>query len=91
MTPPEDADEIQLNYVLELKTLLLSVLNDDRLLSNWFAQYMTQPRYPHRTELTKGKRKAKIKILLASDVRSTEYVTRTYCNAEILHDHKASN
>ena len=32
MTPPEDADEIQLNYILELKTLLLSVLNDDRLL-----------------------------------------------------------
>ena len=91
LTPPEDGDEIQLNYVLELKTLLLSVLNDDRLLSNWFAQYMTQPKYPHLTELTKEKRKAKIKIPLAFDGKSTEYVTRTYCNAEILHDRKASN
>ena len=62
MTPPEDADEIQLNYILELKTLLLSVLNDDMLLSQWFAQYVTQPRYPHRTELTRRSERRKLKF-----------------------------
>ena len=41
--------------------------------------------------INKEKRKEKIKIPLVSDGKSTEYVTRTYCSAKILHDHKASN
>ena len=86
LAPPKDSDEILLNYISEVKTLLLSVLNDDTLLAEWFAQYMTQPKYPHLIELTHEIRKATIKIPLANDNTTTKYQARTYRNAEMVED-----
>ncbi len=90
LAPPKDSNEIQSNYLAEVKNLLLAVLNDDTLLAEWFARYMTQPKYPHLLELTHETRKATIKIPLALDGEVTKYETRTFCNAEMIDDHDVS-
>lgn len=47
-------------FIQQLKSMLGELLNDEKLLSDWFARYMTSPKYPDFTEETGETRVAKI-------------------------------
>jgi 50S ribosomal protein L16 3-hydroxylase len=49
-------------HLEQIKSLLNKTLNDDKLLLNWFAQFMTQPKYPELVDETGERRAASIKI-----------------------------
>ena len=57
-------------YLEQIRSLLNQTLNDDELLLNWFAQYMTQPKYPELVDETGERRAASIKI---NKNKSVEY------------------
>ena len=54
-------DDIPSNYLVEIRAALSEILNDDKLLLEWFAKYMTEPKYPDFTDLTNEERVASIK------------------------------
>jgi 50S ribosomal protein L16 3-hydroxylase len=49
---------ISAEYVQRVKALLLETLDDDQMLGQWFAQFMTEPKYPPLVELTEEVRSA---------------------------------
>jgi 50S ribosomal protein L16 3-hydroxylase len=49
-------------YLEQIRALLNKTLDDDELLLNWFAQFMTQPKYPELVDVTDERRKAAIDI-----------------------------
>ena len=53
-------DHISNEYVSEIRTVLLEILSDDSLLLEWFAKYMTEPKYPEVIDITKEERVAYI-------------------------------
>ena len=60
LTPHLANETIDLAYIKQIRALLLETLNDETLLSEWFAQYMTQPKYPMLVDETGEKRTASI-------------------------------
>ncbi len=54
-------DDIPISYLVEIRAALSEILNDDKLLLEWFAKYMTEPKYPDFTDLTNEERVASIK------------------------------
>jgi 50S ribosomal protein L16 3-hydroxylase len=56
-------------HLEQIKSLLNKTLNDDKLLLNWFAQYMTQPKYPELVDETGENREATISV--ASETKKT--------------------
>lgn len=46
LTPEMAATEIHPAFIRQIKTLLGELLEDEQLLSDWFARYMTAPKYP---------------------------------------------
>ena len=60
LTPAMATDKIPAAYTAKIKSLLLELLEDDQLLAEWFAQYMTEPKYPMLTEITGEQRRASI-------------------------------
>ena len=52
------AQPISKEYIHQVKVMLLNLLNDDQMLGEWFAQFMTQPKYPALVEVTEEKREA---------------------------------
>ena len=53
-------ERIPAAYIGKIRELLLELLNDDQLLAEWFAQYMTEPKYPMLTDITGEQRRASI-------------------------------
>ena len=51
-------DHISNEYVSEIRTVLLEILSDDSLLLEWFAKYMTEPKYPEVIDITNEERVA---------------------------------
>jgi 50S ribosomal protein L16 3-hydroxylase len=51
-------------YLEQIRSLLNQTLNNDELLLNWFAQFMTQPKYPELVDDTRESRKATIRNTL---------------------------
>jgi 50S ribosomal protein L16 3-hydroxylase len=47
-------------YIARVKALLMETLNDDQLLAEWFAQFMTEPKYPMLVDETGEERVASI-------------------------------
>ncbi len=47
-------------FIQQVKSMLGELLNDETLLADWFARYMTSPKYPELTEETGEHRAAKI-------------------------------
>ncbi len=52
------AQPISKEYIAQIKTMLLDLLDDDQILGEWFTQFMTQPKYPSLVEMTEEKRVA---------------------------------
>jgi 50S ribosomal protein L16 3-hydroxylase len=48
-------------YIEQVKLLLQETLDDEQMLTEWFAQFMTEPKYPGSIELTEESRTALIK------------------------------
>lgn len=46
LTPAMASDRIDPAFVQQARTLLKDLLDDDDMLSDWFAHYMTRPKYP---------------------------------------------
>ena len=53
-------DKIPEAYIAKIRSLMLELLDDDQLLAQWFAQYMTEPKYPMLTDITGEQRRASI-------------------------------
>ena len=62
LTPEMATQPISSEYLQQIRSLLNQTLNDDELLLNWFAQFMTQPKYPELVDETGERRAASIKI-----------------------------
>ena len=56
---PEMADQpIPSAYVEQIKALIMESLSDEKMLMHWFAQFMTRPKYPQLTDITRELRSA---------------------------------
>ena len=62
LTPDMASQPISSAYLEQIKILLNKTLDDDELLLNWFAQFMTQPKYPELVDETGERRKVTIDI-----------------------------
>lgn len=60
LTPAMAADEIHPQFLTQLKSQLVSMLDDEDELADWFARFMTQPKYPEIIEATEEQRVATI-------------------------------
>jgi 50S ribosomal protein L16 3-hydroxylase len=65
---------ISSEYLAQIRSLLNQTLNNDDLLLNWFAQFMTQPKYPEHVNETGERREVTINL--------TSGTEKTYRNAE---------
>ena len=60
LTAEMAAEEIAPEFIQQTKQLLLSALEDDALLADWFARFMTEPKYPELEDVTKEQRRASV-------------------------------
>ena len=60
LTPAMAVDQIPNAYIQRVRALLLDTLDDEALLAQWFAQFMTAPKYPMLVEQTGEQRRASI-------------------------------
>jgi 50S ribosomal protein L16 3-hydroxylase len=58
---------ISSEYLKQIRSLLNQTLDDDELLLNWFAQFMTQPKYPELVGETGEGREASIRDSLGAN------------------------
>jgi len=70
LTPDMASDSIPSAYADQIRSLLNQYLNDDELLLNWFAQFITRSKYPELTDITGERRSARISDKIV------------YCNGE---------
>ena len=61
LTPEMAVDNIPNAYIKRVKSLLLETLDDDVLLAQWFAQFMTAPKFPMLVNQTGEQRRATLK------------------------------
>jgi 50S ribosomal protein L16 3-hydroxylase len=62
LTPEMATQPISSAYLQQIRSLLNQTLDDDELLLDWFAQFMTQPKYSELVDETGEQRVASIKI-----------------------------
>jgi 50S ribosomal protein L16 3-hydroxylase len=60
LEPSMASDEINPVFVAQAKQQLLALIDDDALIADWFARYMTSPKYPDLTGLTDEQRTASV-------------------------------
>lgn len=60
LTPAMANEAIHPLFIQQLKSLLSGLLDDENLLEEWFARYMTAPKYPELVEETDERRVASI-------------------------------
>jgi 50S ribosomal protein L16 3-hydroxylase len=58
LNPMIVGDEIAPQFVAQAKKLLLDALDDDALIGDWLARFMTQPKYPDLQDMTGESRQA---------------------------------
>jgi len=61
LTPDLASGPIPASYVRQVKKLILEALDDDQLLAEWFAQFMTVPKYPMLVDETGEQRSASVR------------------------------
>jgi len=66
LTPQMAELPISSEYLEQIRSLLNKTLDNDELLLNWFAQYMTQPKYPELVDYTSENRTASVELALGS-------------------------
>ena len=54
------AEEIAPEFIRQARDLLLRALDDDELLADWFARYMTAPKYADLESETGEQRRARV-------------------------------
>lgn len=64
-----DRDAIEPAHVAALQGQLATLLNDPQLLGDWYARYMTRPKYPDQLEIT-------------GEQRQLFWLGQRYCNGE---------
>ena len=74
LTPEMATQPISSEYLEQIRALLNKTLDDDELLLNWFAQFMTQPKYPEHVDETGERREATINV--------TSETKKTYHNGD---------
>jgi 50S ribosomal protein L16 3-hydroxylase len=74
LTPEMATQPISNEYLQQIRSLLNQTLNNDDLLLKWFAQFMTQPKYPELVDETGERREATINLASGTE--------KTYRNAE---------
>lgn len=62
LTPAMASDEVDAAYLAKAKQDLLALINDDAVIADWFARYMTQPKYPDLLEVTGEQREARVSV-----------------------------
>ncbi len=62
LTPAMASAQIPTAYIGQVRSLLQNLLDDDQVLGEWFAQYMTQPKYPEHVDTTGELRVASINL-----------------------------
>ena len=75
LTPAMANQPISNVYLKQIKAMLMQTLDDDELLLHWFAQFMTQPKYPDLLAQTNENRLASIQL--------PQNLVKTYCNGDI--------
>ncbi|MEH6466330.1 MAG: cupin domain-containing protein [Porticoccus sp.] len=60
LTPGMATENIDPAFIHQVKSLLSSVLDDEALLADWFARYMTAPKYPGLVDESEEIRRAKV-------------------------------
>lgn len=73
LTPEMATQPISSEYLEQIRSLLNKTLDDDELLLNWFAQFMTQPKYPELINETGEHREACISAHTGA--------IKNYCNS----------
>ena len=58
LTAAMSADEIELSFVTPAKRQLLTLLDNDPLIADWLARFMTAPKYPDLVEVSGEQRRA---------------------------------
>tara|TARA_R110001592_G_scaffold116059_1_gene316936 strand:- start:75027 stop:75971 length:945 start_codon:yes stop_codon:yes gene_type:complete len=58
LTPAMATESIHPLFIQQVKSMLSELLDDEALLADWFARYMTSPKYPEFTEETGENRTA---------------------------------
>ena len=61
LTPAMATQEIHPAFIDQAKKQLFDLLNDDELIEDWFARFMTAPKYPELEEQTEEQRHASIR------------------------------
>ncbi|MDA7784620.1 cupin domain-containing protein [Pseudomonadales bacterium] len=61
LTPAMASQEIHPAFIDQAKKQLFDLLNDDELIEDWFARFMTAPKYPELEEQTEEQRHASIR------------------------------
>lgn len=61
LSPEMAAQDIDPAFIAQAKQQLWQALNDDDLIADWFARFMTATKYPELEELTEEQRHAKIR------------------------------
>ena len=59
LTPAMATEEIDPKFVSQVRALLQEVLQDNALLGDWFARYMTAPKYAEHVDVTGEARRAR--------------------------------
>ena len=62
LTPAMASNEVDAAYLAKAKQDLLALINDDAVIADWFARYMTQPKYPDLLEVTGEQREARVSV-----------------------------
>jgi ribosomal protein L16 Arg81 hydroxylase len=60
LTPEMASETIDPVFIAQAKKLLQELLNDDDLIADWFARFMTFPKYPDLQEQTAEQRNARV-------------------------------
>ncbi len=60
LTPAMACEQISSQHIAQVRELLSSVLDDEALLADWFARYMTTPKYADLTDISGESRRAAV-------------------------------
>ncbi|MCR9278723.1 MAG: cupin domain-containing protein [Pseudomonadaceae bacterium] len=60
LTPAMATEQIHPAFLAQLKSQLVAMLDDDAVLADWFARFMTRPKYPEIIEATEERRSVTI-------------------------------
>lgn len=76
LTPASASDTLDPAFLQSVKSLLGTLLEDDRRLALWFARYMTAPRYPDMEEWLEENPELSRRILLPASIMGKDIAVK---------------